>query len=68
MTKKQANFDSYYPSHNYPFEAIISYAMVLHQSLVQVPLGPSNTANSLALAIQRICFVVHDQTTFVTHK
>jgi hypothetical protein len=42
--------------------------MVLHQPLVQVPSRPSNTTNSLALDAQRIHFVIHDQTTFVTHE
>jgi hypothetical protein len=42
--------------------------MVLHQPLVQVPSMPSNTVNSLTLATQKIHFVVHDQTTFVTHE
>jgi hypothetical protein len=42
--------------------------MVLHQPLVEVPSMPSNIVNSLTLAIQKIHFVVHDQTTFVTHE
>ncbi len=60
MTKKQASVDSYWPSHNYPFETITFWAMVLHQQLVQVPSMPPNTMNSLTLAVQRIHFVAHD--------
>ncbi len=68
MAKKQASADFYCPSRSYPFEAITFQTMVLHQQLVQVLSMTSNIVNSLTLATQRIHFVVHDQTTFVTHK
>jgi hypothetical protein len=42
--------------------------MVLHQKLVQAPSMPSYIVNSLALATQRIHFVAHDQTSFLTHE